>query len=491
MRIRNEMDPFGHSVRGGGYDNPCVESPDVLYGPTAIDSDALPWSLLNLGSLYFNRDGKEWSYKAGDTEWRALASHAYDVRAWGAKGDGTTDDSTAIQAACDAATTAGCTVHFPHGTFLCATGITIGSHCTADPCATINYTGSGTAITLSDTTAIMYKEIHLPKVVMAEDHVNATIGVHVKGVNSCQIWVPYVGEFARGLVISGDASLNSNKNANYLTVYVGTLHDNKINVDLTAESGCCVNQNTFLCGRTYQGAAHATRDPGYNQIRLNDASNNTFINWSLEGDTAEYTINCTFGSYNVWLNCRFEAAPYVYWGAGSIANQILYGTGARDIVQTSASGAYGNHVTAEDLRSLKFSALAINSVPITTTELNEFAVGELYNNSTPLVPAEKTTAVATIYAVGNVFSGFIHVITRSNRTAAIYSVAASEGSYSVTLVSKEPAAAAFDALPAITWSSGDAIHTLSMTLNDQFTASPVVVVFAQLYGEDLKLTWLL
>lgn len=348
MRIRNEMDPFGHSVRGGGYDNPCVESPDVLYGPTAIDSDALPWSLLNIGSLYFNRDGKEWSYKVGDTEWRALASHAYDVRAWGAKGDGTTDDSTAIQAACDAAATAGCTVHFPHGTFLCATGITIGSHCTADPCATISYSGTGTAVTLYAAAAVSYKSIELPNIsITVEDHTGSSIGVNVKNVNTCRIVVPKISDFARGLVLTGDGGT---ANCNYNTFHIGTLFDNKINLDLSPADAYSVNQNTFIGGRCYHASAHGSEVSGYYQARLAngspyDPNDNTFIGLSFEGNVPEYHL-VIYGNRNMFINCRWETTggvyPKVYWGAGAFANQILYGYGAATIVQTYETGGVTN-----------------------------------------------------------------------------------------------------------------------------------------------------
>lgn len=51
----------------------------------------------------------------------------YSVRAYGAKGDGVTDDSAAIQATINAAITAGggC-VYIPAGTYLCNSGLTIG-----------------------------------------------------------------------------------------------------------------------------------------------------------------------------------------------------------------------------------------------------------------------------------------------------------------------------------------------------------------------------
>jgi Pectate lyase superfamily protein len=49
-----------------------------------------------------------------------IESRVYDARMLGAKGDGTTDDTSAIQAAIDAAAVAGGTVYCPPGTYICS-----------------------------------------------------------------------------------------------------------------------------------------------------------------------------------------------------------------------------------------------------------------------------------------------------------------------------------------------------------------------------------
>lgn len=87
----------------------------------------------------------------------------YNVKAYGATGNGSTDDSTAIQSALDACYAAGGgTVYFPSGTYKIATGLIVGAKVNSDPQSyvslvgdstqgvLINYAGStsGTAITL-------------------------------------------------------------------------------------------------------------------------------------------------------------------------------------------------------------------------------------------------------------------------------------------------------------------------------------------------------
>ena len=47
----------------------------------------------------------------------AMASEGFNVKAYGAKGDGSTDDTAAIQAAISAAGSLGAIIYFPKGTY--------------------------------------------------------------------------------------------------------------------------------------------------------------------------------------------------------------------------------------------------------------------------------------------------------------------------------------------------------------------------------------
>jgi len=85
------------------------------------------------------------------TEQLVVGPSLYNVRAYGAVGNGTTDDTTAIQNACNAANTAGGgTVLLPPGTYALAGTVSVPSHVAlTGPGATLRRTGAATGPLLS------------------------------------------------------------------------------------------------------------------------------------------------------------------------------------------------------------------------------------------------------------------------------------------------------------------------------------------------------
>jgi hypothetical protein len=434
--------------------------------------------------------------------WANATTGIHNVLDYHAAGNGVTDDTAALQEAADAAAAADETLYFPDGIYRIDSTVTIKGHCRSGSAAWLFYTGTGTAVLLSDATAsIWYKEIALPRIKYSTvgnvgrftthgyDHTNPTVGVYMKGVYCCKLWIPYVEGFARNVVMTGDPTLTATSvQCNYNTVEIGLMYNGKINLDLAAETGCVVNQNTFLGGRYYIGNLGTT---GYYQIQLSGAGNNLWLNSSLEGANSEYAIYCLHGANNMWVNCRFESAGRVYWGSTSYKNQILWGNSAHLIVQTRADPAnisnsvFSNGTVSPDATTRP----AINGSPIAVTFQKEWPPYDADTAPTGLIPGN-TYSLATITDVGNVFTGWVHIATRSNRTAAIYAATVSQSDAVLTLIHKEPVTTAFNAVPAITWNAGNAIHTLTLALDSGFTANPGITVFCQWFGEDLIHTWL-
>lgn len=97
---------------------------------------------VNDGDLATPANVNEWLNRAG--------GEIFNVKSYGAIGDGATDDTTAIQAAIDAVSAAGGTVWFPEGTYVITSTLTIGISKT-------RLAGPGViSVTTANTTAITF-----------------------------------------------------------------------------------------------------------------------------------------------------------------------------------------------------------------------------------------------------------------------------------------------------------------------------------------------
>ncbi len=128
----------GNTVLGGGGTTFALPAAGISIGSPKLSSgSATPEASVTAGpgSLYQRTSGAPLWVKAsgsGNTGWKnaVLAGDlVYNVKDYGAVGNGTTNDTAAIQAAMDAALAAGGgTVYFPAGTYRLTTTLTLKSH---------------------------------------------------------------------------------------------------------------------------------------------------------------------------------------------------------------------------------------------------------------------------------------------------------------------------------------------------------------------------
>lgn len=263
-----------------------------------------------------------------------------NVKDYGAVGNGTTDDTAAIIAAEAAANTAGATLFMPPGTYKTTGKITFRVATDASN-ATIKYYGAGTALVVGNDTAtglVTYrKKFKLPSVILGDNTVpwdGTSTGVILLNLNTCDVYVPWVGDFENGLKCYGQGTGFA-----YNTVFLGHLGQNHKNLILTQDETGWANQNTFVGGKIVMNNARGAvkDDVNASQISLVKGSttvsgpnNNTFVGVSLEGENwAKYRVTFDGARFNTFLNCRWEvmvdANSLVRYLNGSADNRIIGG----------------------------------------------------------------------------------------------------------------------------------------------------------------------
>ena len=295
-----------------------------------------------------------------ETETKVAMDRAYrrgfSVKEWGAKGDGTTDDSVAIQAAADAVAAYGidAVLYFPEGVY--RTSETLILSCSLDAAAaTISYTGTGIAVDLGDSRAAgsvtFRKSMRAPRVVLATKSgtgwVAGTTGIRLVNLNACDVYLPHVKNFETGASVYGFSAGNA-----YNTITLGALDNNQVNLSLDSNTAGWANQNVFIGGRFQHHSGEGANVAGARHLRIaspaNPVNNNLFLNPSLEGNTPEFHLDMG-GTANLVLNGRYEVTggARVRWRSGATQNQIMYGYQSTAIVETWDQGAHpSNNVIA-------------------------------------------------------------------------------------------------------------------------------------------------
>ncbi|MEX5308885.1 glycosyl hydrolase family 28-related protein [Kocuria sp. CPCC 205297] len=287
---------------------------------------------------------------------------------YGVKGDGVADDTAALNTVAAYAYAKKARLLIPAGTYKTTGTVTFPWDLDADQ-AEIRYTGTGTAVIIgSDPGGVTARRaFRAPRVVKANRVTgwdSGSVGLLLRNLNTCEVYVPFVQDFERNLVCHGEGAGFA-----YTTVRLGALWEGRGNLDLTCNSTGYVNQNLFLGGRLQKAAQKGATadDPEAFQVRMVSTddqllgpNNNTFVGTSFESVNVQLHSVQLSGTYNQFLNCRWEYGPHrVLYKSGAKWNKISGGYNSWNIEEVFEGGALGGEL--EDVEGAYSSSSGVTT----------------------------------------------------------------------------------------------------------------------------------
>lgn len=184
-------------------------------------------------------------------------SHVIDVTTYGAVGNGTTDDTSAINAAIAAATSLKTATLVPvlwfpsnYVGFKITAAITIPAGISVVMDSEVLYVGSSNivAVTIGAVGASngpVSLKLYVRRNTQSDWTSEDNVGVRLYNVNTSQVEVFSISRFTINLQLRGEGS----QGVAYNNFYLGNLTNGKVGLDLDSVDGGYVNENLFLGGR--------------------------------------------------------------------------------------------------------------------------------------------------------------------------------------------------------------------------------------------------
>lgn len=348
----------------------------------------------------------------------------FNVRDYGAKGDGVTDDSQAIQQAIDAAAASGGTVSLPGGTYV------VGSTLNLKNGLSMVGTAGQTVLTMaarSSTTFILsgsgLSNVTLDGLTLrAGSYTDNVSGLYMVGARNCQARnlrlenLTYGMKLGSGSIGSGWVVANIVARNTRTALYASHITDSSF-TDLDLQGGGsntldhCIYLNEQLQRVTFTNLT-LTRGAGYAlQMYISSSgvsSGLTFNNVTLDATNGRYPLvigggwsNITFNSITM-KSSRTDQADAKVWGISDLrmdginasgGSALIEGTGARATLQ---NGTYdGPRINASSITDLVVQNVTLGPAGSTPTTLSTTTTAPPAVTTTSAPPTTTTSAAPT------------------------------------------------------------------------------------------------
>lgn len=346
----------------------------------------------------------------------------FNAQTYGAKGNGTADDTTAIQAAINAVPSTGGMVYIPAGTYKLTAALVLKSNVTL-----LGDGSNATVLNQTSTTANAISGVDLTKVSLKGLRIQGpgsgsgngiTLTLSVNAANTYltfeELYVYHFGASGISIqnpVVSSFTGVISDSNASHGFDLHGQTFP-------SAAGTSCTLQNCFAVGNTqagyraynlvytsFTGCASDNNGIGYlvdtcQSVSLSGCGSESQVNngTSWPGTAFKVTGGFGIGLYNCWVYSNIQIGVYL---TGSTVGAVLSGLvdntpggGATNFIKTDA----GSHATLISCHNTTANSFATNSVTVLDDTAGALAIGgdtSLYRSAANTLRTDSTLLLGT------------------------------------------------------------------------------------------------